>query len=301
MTPREIIAEAWAITVREKALRRWGVFSSLFETLLTAKLISYQTYFLWEWWHGTLGGFFDVEILLYRSTPHWFFWTFVLTFIFLFTIELFIPSLAKGAIIGLAAKSYQREPVKGGLVLAIYNFFPMFALHELFVLSGLATTITIISLLLRYASGDVKFFMAGFVVFVWILSNILKFLSSFAEPAVVVNRLGIFAAIGASFKLLLSYLTHVMFLWLLLFVITIRIAFNVLVVLLIPSIALGIGLLFANILSPMAVISLSTGIGLLLILAASYFFAYLHVFKEAVWTVTYFELKKHKDLVVIEG
>ncbi|MDD4319470.1 MAG: hypothetical protein PHW10_04065 [Candidatus Peribacteraceae bacterium] len=299
MTPREIIAEAWAITVREHVLRRWGFFSSFFETLLTAKLVSYQVYFLWEWMHGTLGGFFDVEIMIYNTLPHWFFWTFVLTFVFLFIIELFIPSFAKGAIIGLTAKAYQKEEMKGGLVLAVYNFFPMFAVHELFVLGSIATTITICSLVLRYVEGDVKYYMIGIVVFFWILSNILEFLASFAQPAIVIKRVSIFEGIGQSFKLILSFLGHVMFLWLLLFVISIRIAFNAAIVLLIPGIAVGIGLALANVLSPVVTYSIAIGVGVLLILIASYFFAYLHVFRDAVWTITYFELKKHKDLLVI--
>ncbi|MEK7218709.1 MAG: hypothetical protein AAB728_04560, partial [Patescibacteria group bacterium] len=130
--------------------------------------------------------------------------------------------------------------------------------------------------------------------------NVLKFMASFAEPAVVVKRVSIFAGLGSSFKMILSYLNHVMFLWLLLLVITIRVAFNALLVLLIPAIAVGIGILFAHILSPLYALLIGIGIGVILLFVASYFFAYLHVFKEAVWTVTYFELKKHRDLLVIE-
>ena len=63
MTPRQIIAEAWAITRREWLLRRWGCTSSLFELLLSIKLIGYQVYFLYEYfWGDGKAGFFDVEI-----------------------------------------------------------------------------------------------------------------------------------------------------------------------------------------------------------------------------------------------
>ncbi len=300
MTPREIIAEAWAITRREKPLRRWGIASSFLETLFATKLLIYQVWFLVSYLQGRPIGFFDDFLWLSAHVSTTALVTIVTVFLVLLAIEWIFPNLARGAIIGLAAKSHRKEEVKGGLVLAIYNFFPMLGLHELFVLASLANTVTIVSLILRYITGDVKFAMIGFVAFFWLISNVLKFMASFAEPAVVVKRVSIFAGLGSSFKMILSYLNHVMFLWLLLLVITIRVAFNALLVLLIPAIAVGIGILFAHILSPLYALLIGIGIGVILLFVASYFFAYLHVFKEAVWTVTYFELKKHRDLLVIE-
>lgn len=300
MTPREIIAEAWAITKREKQLRRWGLASSFLETLFATKLFLYQAWFFFSYMQGKPIGFFDDVLWLKDHVSATALLTIISIFLILLAIEWIFPNFARGAIIGLAAKAHCKEPVKGGLVLAVYNFFPMLGLHELFVLASAANTITIISLLLRYIAGDVKYAMIGFVLLFWILSCILKFMASFAEPAVVVKRVSIFHGLGSSFKLIISYLGHVMFLWLLLLVISIRVAINALLVLLIPAIAIGIGLLLIHVLSPLSTILIATGIGISLIFIASYFFAYLHVFKEAVWTITYFELKKKKDLIVIE-
>ena len=299
MTPRELIAEAWAITQREKSLRHWGFFASFFETLLNLKLISYQVYFLIEYWRGGDAGFFDVEINIYHSMPHWFFWTFVITLTVLITIELFVPQLALGAITGLAAKSHAGEPATGGLVLSLYNFFPIFAIHESLFLSSWATVITACSVALRYVDGDIKFWIIGFLAFFWVVSNILAFFFSFAIPAVVIEKQGIFPAIALSFKLIISYLGRVMFLMLLLFVIVIRVILNTLIVLIIPAIVVGIALLFTFILSPAARYTIALGIGTVLVLIASYFFGYLHVFQHTVWTITFMELRKHKDLDVI--
>ena len=301
MTPREIIAEAWAITTREKLLRRWGFLSSLLEILFAAKLAIYQTWFLISFLQGDPIGFFDDVLWLQEHVSAGWFLTIIISFLFLLLIEWFLPKMAQGAIIGLSAKSYQKEEMKGGLILALYNFFPLFALHEFFVLANIAMIITICSIILRYVSGSMKFFMIGFILLFWLLSVILRFLSSFAEPAVVIKRVGIFEAMGQSFKLIISFLGHVMFLWLLLFVISIRIAFNAALVLIIPCIAVGVGFLLALFLSPAVAYSIAVAVGIILILVASYFFTYLHVFKEAVWTITYIELKKHKDLLVIEG
>lgn len=299
MTPRELIAKAWAITQQEKSLRHWGFFSSVFETLLNLKLISYQVYFLIEHWRGGNAGFFDIEIIIYNSMPKWFFWTFVIILLVLFVVELFIPHLALGAITGLAAKAYKGEEVRGGLVLALYNFFPIFAIHEALFLSNWATVITASSVTARYVDGDMKFWIIGFLIFFWLVSNLLAFFFSFAIPAVVIEKISMFTAISQSFKLIISYLGQIMFLLLLLFVITIRILINTLIVLIIPAIVVGIALLFTFILSPAVSYTIAFCIGTVLVMIASYFFGYLLVFQHTVWTITYMELRKNKDLDVI--
>lgn len=300
MTPREIIAEAWAITKRESSIRRWGCTSSFFELLLSIKLIGYQVYFMYElFWGKGQAGFFDVEIVIYESMPHWFFWTFIVVLSLLFVVEFFFPHMATGAIIGLSAKSKTGEPVKGGLVLALYNFFPIFALHEIFVLGSLSTTITITSVIIRYVGGDGKVAIIGFVWLLWAISNVLRFFFSFSEEAVVIDKIGMFHALGKSFKLIISYLGHIMFLLLLLFVISLRIIINAAIVIIIPGIILGIVFLLGTFLSDLLTWIIGGIVGLALTLLASYFFGYLHVFKQTVWTITYMELKKHKDLDVI--
>ncbi len=301
MTPREIIAEAWAVTLKYKKIRRWGFFSSFFETLLNVKLIGYQLYFLHAYLTGRTVGFFDDAEWMYNNLPFWLFFTIVATFLLLLCIEWLVPNLALGAIIGLTAKAEKHEEVKGGLVLALYNFFPLFAIHEFLVLSSWSMAVTLTSVVLRYVDGGIKWIMVGIIIFFWVFSNVLKFLFSFAQPAVVIQRTSIFHAMGQSLKLIISYLSQVMFLLLLLFVISIRVMINALIVFIIPLIVIGVGVLLTLFFSLAASIITASILGILLILVASYFFAYLHVFREAVWTITYLQLKQHKDLDVIEG
>ncbi|TSC58363.1 MAG: Uncharacterized protein Greene041619_587 [Candidatus Peregrinibacteria bacterium Greene0416_19] len=301
MTPREIIAEAWAITKRGKQLRRWGVFSSFLETLLSLKLLSYQIYFLWQFFTGYESGFFDVEIAVAKHFPLWFTVIFIGGFLLLMAIEWVMPHLATGAIIGLAAKSHRKEDDEGGFVLALYNFFPIFVTHEFFVFGSTSLLITFCSVVLRYIDGNIKILIILFAIGIWAFTNVLGFLSSFAPAAIVVQKKGIFEAIGQSFKLIVSHLSHVMFLLLLLLVISLRVALNAAVVLLVPGLVIGLGLLLAMFFSPVVSYTAASIVGMGLILLASYFFGYLHVFKETVWTITYMELKKKKDLDVIEG
>jgi hypothetical protein len=302
MTPREIIAEAWAITTKELPIRRWAFTSSFFETLLDVKLLVYQVYFAYKYF-GDNGeaGFFDIEIMIYHSMPFWAFMTFIITLLSLLVVEIFLPHLCTGAIIGLAAKSYRKEEVKGGLVLGLYNFFSIFGIHEFLVLAGVSTVVTLSSLILRYVTEPLNWWSVAVLFILFLLSNLLRFLFSFANQAAVLQKVSIFTAMGKSFKLIVSHLSHVMFLLLLLFVISIRILLNTAMLILIPGIVVTIGYLLTLIISPIISYSIAGVVGVGLVVGASYFFAYIHAFKHTVWTITYLELIKQKDLDIILG
>lgn len=297
MTPREIIAKAWDITTKEGSVRRWAFTSSFFETLLAVKLLVYQAYFAYEyfWGHGN-AGFFDIEILIYKSMPFGVFLTLMILFVLLLVVEFFIPHICTGSIIGLAAKAYRGEDRKGGLVLGLYNFFPIFGIHEFLTLSSTSLIVTCTSLILRYIESELRWWCIGILLILYVLSNILRFFFSFANQAVVIQKINIFEAMGCSFKLIVSHIGHIMFLLLLLFVISVRIALNVAMVILIPAIIVTMGYLLTFIISPVLSYTIASIVGVALVVGASYFFAYLHAFKHAVWTITYLELIKKGDL-----
>ncbi|MBT3292861.1 hypothetical protein HN512_04870 [Candidatus Peregrinibacteria bacterium] len=301
MKPRDIIAKSWALTRKESQLRRWGFIHAFLRTLLNSKLFFYQGWLAYSYFVlGDPIGFGKIESVLWNNLPHWIVICLLVLFILLLISEFLFPHMAKGAVIGLAAKSYNKEEVKGGLVLAIYNFFPIFALHEILILSSFTTTVTLCSLSLRYGGGAGPIFCV-LLAMVWFASNIMEFFWIFSEEAIVVKKLGIRAAIRQSFKLVISHLGHVVFLSLLLLVIVLRIIANLLMIILIPGIIFGLGFLLATLLPPVLSYSLSAVIGIIIIMLASYFFAYLEVFRQTVWTITYMELSRLKELDVIEA
>jgi hypothetical protein len=300
MTPREIIAKAWTITKRETHLRRWGYIGALFETLRSIELIAYQSYFLYWYFKGVSVGWLSVEVLFFEHLPLVLAIVITVFLLIMFILQLFVPTLAQGAIIGLAAKSYNKEEVKGGLILALYNFFPLLEIHGLFVLSNATTVFTICSMLLRYLEpGPIKVISMIVVVILGLIATLFYFLSGFAEEGVVIKKMGVFEAIGRSTKLIISHLSHIMFLLVLLFVISIRIVINAILVLIIPALGIGLGLLLTIFLPPLLSYSIGALAAFIGLLFASYFLAYLHVFRQTVWTLTFLELDKQKDLDVI--
>lgn len=300
MSPREIISAAWRITTNETLLRRWGFAQTLLETLLEAKLVSYQIYFLYKYvQEGEGAGFFDIEAMLYQKIPLWLFLTIITTFLLMVILEIFLPKMCLGAVIGLGAKSYRKEETSGGLVLALYNFWPIFALQELFLFSSTTATITAASLTLRYGAEGWHPMTISFLIFFFLFSNILRFFFSFAEEAIVIRKVSILRAMGQSFKLVVSYLSHIMFLLILLLIISIRIAINAVTILFIPGIAIGLGLLLPLFLPSALSYVIASLVTVVTVVFVSYLLTYLHVFKQTVWTITYLELSTKKDLDVI--
>jgi hypothetical protein len=133
-------------------------------------------------------------------------------------------------------------------------------------------------------------------VMLWLASSILSFLASFAEPGIVVSKLGVFESIGKSVKLTFSYPGHIIFLILLLLIITVRIAMNVAILVLIPGLAVGLGLVLTYVLTPTISYSIAGIVALVLVFVLAYFFMYMHLFKQTVWTIMYMELTSQKEL-----
>ena len=72
------------------------------------------------------------------------------------------------------------------------------------------------------------------------------------------------------------------------------------VALLLPGLIVGFAFLFSLFLSATLTVLLTGIIAVILIGLASYLFAYLEVFKQTAWTITFLELNALKDLDVIE-
>lgn len=303
MKPRDVVAKAWEITNKEPQLRRWGFISAFLETLLNAKLLVYQVWFAYSYFIlKDPIGFFTLEKVIMDALPLPLFIVLAIAFIVIIVFEWLFPHFARGAIIGLAAKSYRGEEVKGGLVLGVYNFFPLFGLHEMLVLSGVTTVVTLTSLALRYAGGAAPVLIM-IIIAAWIFTNILEFFWIFAEEGLVITKYGVKETIGRSVKLVLSHLGHVVFIMLLLFFIILRIIANLLMIVIVPGVVLGVGYLLVWLLPsvpPAIPYSISGLLGIVIIFLASYFFAYLEVFRQTVWTITYLELNQLKDLDIIE-
>lgn len=299
MNPREIIAQAWVYTMKEGGMRRWGFAASFIETLLSVQLVSYQAWLLYSYINGTPINYVTIQQQVVEYIGLGGLIAMLVTLGLIWVGGWLFPHLARGAIIGLAAKCHRKEAVEGGLVLGVYNFFSIFAVHQLLILSGLTTVVSLASIALRFGGSIAPIAIIGILI-LWAFTLLLEFFWIFSEEAIVIHKIGVRPAIRKSVKLVISHLGHIVFLMLLLFFIILRIVGNLIMVILVPGITIGIGFALTQLLSPIISYSIAGVLGILIVGIASYFFAYIDVFRQTVWTLTYMELSKLKELDIIE-
>ncbi len=305
MSPKEIIAEAWHMTIRHKRiLLPWGALEAFIVMIAAMLFVIYQGFVLtvfiqtgdsptWESIMGTImpiiGRFPGLTVtLLVLSCIYGVLW-------------IVVPRVVTGALIGLAAKIHCGDEPKGGFVIGVFSFLPLLELAAAFVIIDGKTLFSAWSVLVRYmGAADVMLGTSIFLILIWCIAFVFHFLFMFAEEAIVIRKFGVFRSIGHSFKLVISYLGRVVLIAVLLLVIILRIILNAIVIFVIPAIIFGLGFLLTRFLPEIVSFGISGLIGITIALIASYFLGYVTVFKNAVWTITYLELSKEKELDVIE-
>ena len=302
MTPRDIIARAWTMTLEEKVLWPWGIVTAFAETLQSVQFISLQS-----WYFYTLivdkrrVDFVAVWNTITDTLPMWFIVFIAITWGLTWSITKLIPTFSKGAIIGLAAKIHNEQDHRGGLVMALYNFVKIAEFHGMFMLANTSLVLWCSSLAIRWLDDGGSTAVTLIVLWtLWFFSSFLYLISSFAEEGVVIKKHGVFKAVSESMKLFVSHVGHIVFVMILLLVISIRIFVSAVAFVLLPIIVIGIALGLMTFLSKVVSALIAGVIGIALLAVVSYFFSYLVLFQQTVWTLTYMELSKLKDVDVID-
>ena len=306
MTPRELIAEAWHITTEHKRkLLPWGAADAFVLLFAAMGFMSYQVYVLSAFFRtGSSPSAREVftELSNLLGNDQLLIGTLIVLTAIYGIFWLVVPRFATGALIGLAAKIHCGDKPKGSLALAVFNFMPLLELSAALALIDGKMLFSFWSILVRYmGADDIIITTSAVLVLIWCVSFIFHFLFMFAEEAIVIRKMGMFRSIGHSFKLVISYLSKVVLIGILLLVIILRIIVNAIVIFLIPSIVMGLGLLLARFMPHFVSFGISGCIGLIAMAFASYFLGYVTVFKHTVWTITYIELSKLKELDIIEA
>lgn len=304
MNPRELIAEAWRITIaHRRILLPWGALEAFVVMIAAVCFVTYQGFVLSIFFRtGNLSSWGSIadSVRPFAAEHPGLIIALIIAAAIYGILWLLVPRLATGAIIGLAAKIHCGDEPKGGLVLAIFNCMPLLELAAAFALIDGKTVFSLWSLLVRYMGAtDVIFGTSIVLMLIWTVSFIFQFLFMFAEEAIVVRKMGVFHSIGHSFKLVISYLGRIVLIGILLLVIILRIILNAIVIFVIPATVLGLGFLLARFLPEFVSFTISGILGLAIAILASYFLGYVTVFKNTVWTITYLELSKERELDVI--
>jgi len=223
--------------------------------------------------------------------------TIMVLFILLISYTL-LPTVCQGALIRIIAKSRRGEEVRvsSGLSLGLLVFLPLLEYHLLVKTFSLFSILTESSFVVRNLGLNALTTLLPVIVLIFIVGLLLTLLFTYSEFFIVLERQSVLNAMGQSAKLVLLSWQHTFLILILMAIIGLRIAINIIAILLIPALLF----LSAGYVATITFSSLGMVIGgvmmLIALIIASYFSGILSVFANAVWTFTFLELRTQTDI-----
>ncbi len=290
---REIVAEAWRLTIAHRAkLFKYGFVPAFFSIIVTGLYVYYQ---IEAFRHSKLfsgvqdhGFWVDYSLAILEFTTQS---PLVLAFSIFVTITIllgwfFAPMMCRAAIAHLVAQSWRGEKMEHGFTKALFHFFPIL---EISLMKNALTPITFISeifFIARNLTGALRFLMP-LLIFLSIVGLIGLFFCSFTTQAIMLRDKGFTPAISQSFKTVAENISQTFRIMILFLLVELRVIINVLIVLFLPIALAALTGLFATLASEMIGIIIAAVFFFVLVFIASYLTGILFVFSEAMWTIAF--------------
>lgn len=304
MNYKSIIKEAWGLTQRNKGLMWWYAFIPECIGILVG--IYYLTYQVMSFWKSPLfrdyqGDSFVHEMfglgiqLLEDHTSLGIVLIVVIAAVAL--LYMFLPIFCKASLTQLVARLRNGQPVKpiDGISFGFLHFLPLFEYHLAIKTFSVFGVLTTASFVLRNMGPDIfKLLLIPFVL-VFFFGLALSLLFTYSDYFIIIDGKGVVSAMGSSARLVVRHWQHTFLMLILMALITLRILFNILLVLLIPAVIV----VSTATLAAFALAKLGFVIGVVVALIGLYFSAYLggilEVFSISVWVFTFLELTSKED------
>lgn len=300
MEYKAIVKEAWELTQNNKQMIRLGFISALISTIVG---IVYLVYQITSFKHSSLfGGSIDYvetfnNLIAIIKTHTALSITSVAFGIIIFVAYLFVPLIINGALIDLIAKYKTGRPIKGGMAKGIMRLFEMIKIHALLSPFGLFSILTEVSFVLRLSGIQVMYVILPFFILFYLIGFVLVIIFSFADQYIILNEDSFTQSMGNSTRLVLIHFKETIFLILIMFLISIRIFINVLLILFIPLAIVSLTGYLASVTLAMIGTYIAIGIGIVLLFLASYFIGTLTVFSTAVWTLSFLKMREEEAVL----
>ncbi|PCI24032.1 hypothetical protein COB57_06155 [Candidatus Peregrinibacteria bacterium] len=297
---KNIIKQAWQITQEEKSkLFPYAFILSFFTTIVGIIYFSYQFIAfqnsdifssnehsinvmalaeqLWEFMKSSpsLGGLL------------------VLCIVIAFLAYFLLPSLFSGVFIDIISKkALNTTSQKKSIVHGLENFFPVFEFSSLVSPFTFISFFSEISIIMRTFEIELWGVLLPIITIIFMIGIFLSILFSFAEQAIVIEKLNVIQAIKRSSILVLANVKDTLFLGFALTIIATRVFLNILLILLIPLVFMGIVTFMATITIKWLGMLLAVIISLLLFYVAIYLMAGFHIFSYSVWTLSFLAFRE---------
>lgn len=301
---RSVIKEAWRFTLQNKRLVFWyGLIPSIFSILGGIAIWGYQFFALkrsplWEdaetsFLYELLRRIFDLaDRYSDMLAPG-------IVGVIIFAIGYFLlPTLLQGGLIQLIARIRNGQEVKliDGLGYGFLVFLPLIeynALTGTLSWSGMFVEATFV---LRNFGTEVFRLIVPVFIVATVVGFVMAFLFTYTQFYLVIDRKGVFAAIGNSVRLVVLHWQQTLLMLILMLLIGVRIVVNVLFVLAVPIVIVALAEYFFSLAMVKVAIVVGSALGLVALYFSAWFSGILEVFSNAVWTFTFLELTSEKEL-----
>lgn len=300
---RSVIKEAWRFTLQNKRLVFWyGLLPSIFSILGGIVIWGYQ-FFAFKrsafWENADTSFLHELINRIISFVEHYSGMVapgIVVAVIFAAAYFL-LPTLLQGGLIQLIARIRNGQEVKliDGLGYGFLVFLPLIeynALTGTFGWSGMFVEATFV--LRNFGTEAFRLIVPIFIV-ATVIGFVMAFLFTYTQFYIVIDKKGVFAAIGNSIRLVVLHWQQTLLMLILMLLIGVRIIVNVLFVLAVPIVIAALAEYFFSLALVKVAIGAGIGLGLVALYFAAWFSGILEVFSNAVWTFTFLDLTSEKE------
>jgi hypothetical protein len=309
MDYRQIIAESWSYTQKNKRLILWyGFFQSILTTTVGVGYIAYQIFAFktsWIFDNAEQSSLHQVVYFLWDFIKEHVSWTVPLVIAaIIFGILYFLyPTVAKASAIQMIArnKNHQQAGVGTGFRYGIMSFLPLFEYHMLITTFSFFSILIEMSFVVRNLGPVIfQFMLPVFIVFM-VVSIMLTLLFTFSDFFIVIDDKPVFESMKASAKLVIAHWQSTFLITILMIIIGVRIVIQALIVFLIPAIVILVSGYIATIALQVTGVIVGFVIGFIALILASYLNGIVDIFSYSVWTFTFLELTSEKEVSARES
>jgi hypothetical protein len=304
MNYRQVIAESWSFTQKNKRLILWyGCIPALFEIVSGIGFIVYQ-YFAFK-----KSELFDYHGPSFLSELFSFGWNFFKTDVGRGVILLIVAGLgillylALPTLLQCAAVQYiarrrnkQEATLGDGMRHGVFSFLPVLEYHAMIKIFAFFWLLSEAAFVLRNLGMDAFQFLGPVFFIVFLFGLLLSLLFTYTVFYIIIDGKNVMKSIGLSIKLVILNWTHTFLITVLMLIIGVRIVIQLIIVLSIPAITLLLGGYLATTMLAGVGYILAGILGVIALIFAVYLSGIIEIFSNTVWTFTFLELTEKGEI-----
>lgn len=299
MEHRAIIAKAWQVSQTQKSkLFIFGFFLAIITLTVETAWMAWQ-YFSFSNAPALTGNefylrtFVESVVNFFIKSGEFTVWFVIGAILFAFLWFIVTP-ICQGGLIVLLKRAHDGLEIKKrqGLSEGILNFFKLFAFHNLLsFVFNVFSIFTYTTIPLKFIGWD-AFYLFLIPGILWLIVALVgNILFIYVRFFLVLRGMHLGESIAASARFVVRYFTETFIVFILLFIISLRVLLNIILVFLVPAFITSVLGYFIQAVIGYQVMIMTT-LAIIMLFVAAWIYGNFFVFTQAVWEYTFLELEK---------